>query len=79
MRLRREIVSLASAAAAFLALAGAGACRQDLPANDPHPEPNSPLPHIQRPSDDGNGSGSKKGASSADEGSKSSSTSDAGK
>lgn len=29
------------------------ACRQGQPVNDPKPEPNSPLPKVERPNDDG--------------------------
>lgn len=28
-------------------------CRQDQPANDPKPQPDSPLPRLQRSTDDG--------------------------
>lgn len=31
------------------------ACRQGQPANDPKPEPNSPLPKVDKPDNDGNG------------------------
>lgn len=37
----------------FAIILAALACRQGQPVNDPKPEPNSPLPNVDRPSEDG--------------------------
>ncbi len=76
----RRFVAVVLSAAGWLAIASGAlpGCRQDQPANDPRPEPNSPIPRIQRP--DESGRTSSPNGSSADEESKTKTTaSDAGK
>ena len=47
MNLKRFAFGMIAIALAALA------CRQGQPVNDPKPEPNSPLPSVDRPNEDG--------------------------
>lgn len=49
MNLKRFAFGMLAIAISVAALA----CRQGQPANDPKPEPNSPLPRVEKPDSDG--------------------------